>query len=190
MENLFRKLKDFKRTALRSAKTDTSFTAMIYATAEPSPHDESRQAQDNGFIERRWLPLKYECGHLHAWESGSSAKTGIGQRMTFSNHHRPASNRRENDPPDRFLIRLLPGGTPAAGFCRRPIAETRPDQPVQETARISPETVQTMGSSAVRTGFDFQRPPRLHGVMHHPAATTFTPLVKIRLTGSGHRLKE
>jgi transposase len=33
IENFFMKLKEFKRIALRAEKTDTSFTAMIYATA-------------------------------------------------------------------------------------------------------------------------------------------------------------
>jgi len=33
IENFFRKLKDFKRIAMRSDKTNTSFTAMIYVTA-------------------------------------------------------------------------------------------------------------------------------------------------------------
>ena len=33
IENFFRKLKEFKRIAMRSDKTDTSFAAMIYATA-------------------------------------------------------------------------------------------------------------------------------------------------------------
>ena len=33
IENFFCKLKDFKRIAMRSDKTDTSFSAMIYATA-------------------------------------------------------------------------------------------------------------------------------------------------------------
>ena len=33
MENFCCKLEEFKRIAMRSAKTDTSFTAMIYAAA-------------------------------------------------------------------------------------------------------------------------------------------------------------
>lgn len=33
IENFFAKLKDFKRIAMRSEKTDQSFTAMIYLTA-------------------------------------------------------------------------------------------------------------------------------------------------------------
>lgn len=33
IENFFMKLKEFKRIAMRAEKTDTSFTAMIYAVA-------------------------------------------------------------------------------------------------------------------------------------------------------------
>ena len=44
---------------------------------------------DNIFIERLWRSLKYECVYLHAWETGSQAKAGIGRWMTFYNHQRP-----------------------------------------------------------------------------------------------------
>ena len=44
---------------------------------------------DNIFIERLWRSLKYECVYLHAWETGSQAKAGIGRWITFYNHHRP-----------------------------------------------------------------------------------------------------
>jgi putative transposase len=44
---------------------------------------------DNIFIERLWRSLKYECVYLHAWETGSQAKAGIGHWITFYNHHRP-----------------------------------------------------------------------------------------------------
>ena len=44
---------------------------------------------DNIFIERLWRSLKYECVYLHAWETGSQAKVGIGRWITFYNHHRP-----------------------------------------------------------------------------------------------------
>lgn len=43
---------------------------------------------DNIFIERLWRSLKYECVYLHAWETGSQAKAGIGRWITF-NHQRP-----------------------------------------------------------------------------------------------------
>jgi putative transposase len=38
---------------------------------------------DNIFIERLWRSLKYECVYLHAWETGSQAKAGIGRWITF-----------------------------------------------------------------------------------------------------------
>ena len=44
---------------------------------------------DNIFIERLWRSLKYECVYLHAWETGSQAKAGLGRWITFYNHLRP-----------------------------------------------------------------------------------------------------
>ena len=43
----------------------------------------------NIFIERLWRSLKYECVYLHAWETGSQARSGIGRWITFYNHQRP-----------------------------------------------------------------------------------------------------
>jgi putative transposase len=40
-------------------------------------------------MSRLWRSLKYECIFLHAWETGSQAKTGIGRWIAFYNHHRP-----------------------------------------------------------------------------------------------------
>ena len=44
---------------------------------------------DNIFIERLWRSMKYECVYLHAWETGSQARVGIGRWITFYNHQRP-----------------------------------------------------------------------------------------------------
>jgi len=44
---------------------------------------------DNIFIERLWRSLKYECVYLHAWETGSQAKAGVGRWITVYNHQRP-----------------------------------------------------------------------------------------------------
>ena len=44
---------------------------------------------DNIFIERLWRSLKYECVYLHAWETGSQAKAGVGRWISFYNHQRP-----------------------------------------------------------------------------------------------------
>jgi putative transposase len=74
---------------------------------------------DNVFIERLWRSLKYECVYLHAWETGSQAKAGIGQWMTFYNHRRPHPSL---------------GGTPPAVFYRHIIETTQPDQQEQRVA--------------------------------------------------------
>jgi len=78
-----------------------------------------------------WRSLKYECVYLHAWETGSQAKAGIGRWITFYNHQRPHAIRRKNSPPDCFLILLKHGGQPPAVVCFKSI-ET--DQQVQSEA--------------------------------------------------------
>lgn len=39
---------------------------------------------DHIFIERLWRSLKYECVYLHAWETGSQARAGIGRWIVRS----------------------------------------------------------------------------------------------------------
>ena len=46
---------------------------------------------DNIFVERLWRSLKYECVYLHAWETGSEAKVGVGRWFEFYNRKRPHS---------------------------------------------------------------------------------------------------
>ena len=46
---------------------------------------------DNIFVERLWRSLKYECVYLHAWETGSEARAGVGKWIEFYNHKRPHS---------------------------------------------------------------------------------------------------
>ena len=65
-------------------------------------------------MSRLWQSLKHECVYLHSWETGSQAKAGVGRWITFYNHQRPHTIRRENSPPDCFLILLKHGGQPPA----------------------------------------------------------------------------
>lgn len=44
---------------------------------------------DNVCIERLWRSLKYECVYLHALETGSEARTGIGQWIDFTTEADP-----------------------------------------------------------------------------------------------------
>jgi putative transposase len=46
---------------------------------------------DNVFIERLWRSMKYECVYLHAFETGSEARLGIGRWIEYYNQHRPHS---------------------------------------------------------------------------------------------------
>ncbi|WP_232617745.1 IS3 family transposase [Pseudooceanicola antarcticus] len=46
---------------------------------------------DNIFVERLWRSLKYECVYLHAWETGSEAKAGVGKWIEFYKRKRPHS---------------------------------------------------------------------------------------------------
>jgi len=40
-------------------------------------------------MSRLWRSLKYKCVYLHAWETGSQARAGVGRWITFYNHLRP-----------------------------------------------------------------------------------------------------
>lgn len=60
---------------------------------------------DNIFIERQWRTQKYECVYLHAWETGSEAKTGIRKWMTFYNNQRPHSALGDRPPAVVYWLR-------------------------------------------------------------------------------------
>ncbi|TMV02579.1 IS3 family transposase [Ruegeria sediminis] len=74
---------------------------------------------DNIFVERLWRSLKYECVYLHAWETGSEAKAGVGKWIEFYNRKRPHS--------------ALGGRPPAVVYWLRK-DETQPDQQEQKVA--------------------------------------------------------
>jgi len=74
---------------------------------------------DNIFVERLWRSLKYECVYLHAWETGSEAKAGVGKWIEFYNQKRPHS---------------ALGGKPPAVVYRLRKDETQPDQQERKVA--------------------------------------------------------
>lgn len=74
---------------------------------------------DNIFVERLWRSLKYECVYLHALETKSEAKVGVGRWFEFYNRKRPYS--------------VLCGKPPAVVYWQR--SETiKPDQQEQKVA--------------------------------------------------------
>ena len=47
---------------------------------------------DNRMVERLWRSLTYECVYIRAFETGSQAKAGIGEWITYYNTERPHSS--------------------------------------------------------------------------------------------------
>ena len=65
---------------------------------------------DNVMIERLWRSLKYECVYLHAFETGSEARRGIGIWMDYYNQRRPHSSLDGRTPDEAYW------GLPMAGL--------------------------------------------------------------------------
>lgn len=60
----------------------------------------------NVFVERLWRSIKHDEVYLHADESVSQAKAGIGRYIEFYNTHRPHSML-DKRMPDEFYFALL-----------------------------------------------------------------------------------
>jgi putative transposase len=67
------------------------FTDVLTAAGVKVSMDGKGRWMDNIFIERLWRSLKYECVYLHAFDTGSEARAGIGRWMTYYNAERPHS---------------------------------------------------------------------------------------------------
>jgi putative transposase len=63
---------------------------------------------DNIFIERLWRTLKCEYVYLHAWQTGSQARVGIGRWITFYNHQGPQPPMADNRPSWSILTQSQP----------------------------------------------------------------------------------
>jgi putative transposase len=71
--------------------TSPRFTAVLQDASIRISMDGRGRWLDNVFIERLWRSAKCECLHLHAFETGSEARAGIGRWMTHYNDERPHS---------------------------------------------------------------------------------------------------
>ena len=80
---------DIMNTDQGSQFTSFAWTDRLKRVGTRISMDGKGRCLDNIFIERLWRSLKYECVYLHAWETGSQAKAGIGRWITFYNHQRP-----------------------------------------------------------------------------------------------------
>ena len=64
--------------------------------------------RDNRMIERLWRSLKYECVYLHAFETGSQARAGIGKWLGYYNAERPLSTHGILTPDEAYDSKIEP----------------------------------------------------------------------------------
>ncbi len=72
--------------------TGTDFTDMLRDAKVKFSMDRRRRWIDNRIIERLWRSLKYECVYLNAFETGSEARKGLRNWITYHNEKRPHSS--------------------------------------------------------------------------------------------------
>ena len=84
--------------------TSFAFTSVLRDAEVRISMDGRGRWMDNVFIERLWRSLKYECVYLHAFETGSELRAGLGRWIAYYNTQRPHSG--------------LAGRTPAEAYRR------------------------------------------------------------------------
>jgi putative transposase len=95
---------DIFNTDQGSQFTSLTFTSVLREAEVRISMDGRGRWMDNVFIERLWRSLKYECVYLHAFETGSELRAGLGRWITYYNTQRPHSG--------------LAGRTPAEAYGR------------------------------------------------------------------------
>ena len=69
--------------------TAEAFTDVLHEHGVKISMDGKGRYIDNIFIERLWRSVKYEEVYLHAYESVTEARTGLGRYFAFYNLDRP-----------------------------------------------------------------------------------------------------
>jgi putative transposase len=82
---------DIFNTDQGSQFTSPGFTGVLRDAGVKISMDGKGRWMDNVFIERLWRSMKYECVYLHAFESGTEARKGLGNWISFYNARRPHS---------------------------------------------------------------------------------------------------
>ena len=72
--------------------TSKDFTDVLKDAGVKISMDGKGRWMDNIFIERLWRSLKYECIYLHAFETGSETRRGIGRWIELYTHARQLSS--------------------------------------------------------------------------------------------------
>lgn len=87
--------------------TSSTFTGLLQSHGIRISMDGKGCWRDNVFVERLWKSVKYEEVYLHAYESVSQAKAGIGRYFAFYNTRRPHSSL-DRLTPDQVYFNALP----------------------------------------------------------------------------------
>jgi len=86
----------------------SEFTGMLHGHGIRVSMDGKGCWRDNVFVERLWRSIKYEEVYLHAYETVSAARAGIGRYLEFFNTRRPHSSLAARTP-DVVYFNSLPG---------------------------------------------------------------------------------
>ena len=82
--------------------TSLAFTSVLRDAEVRISMDGRGRWMDNVFIERLWRSLKYECVYLHAFETGSELRDGLGRWITYYNTQRPHSSLAGQTPAEAY----------------------------------------------------------------------------------------
>ena len=93
---------DVFNTDQGSQFTSLDFTQTLKDAGVRISMDGKGRWMDNIFIERLWRSLKYECVYLHAFETGSEARSGIGRWVDHYNQDRPHSSLGDGTPNEAY----------------------------------------------------------------------------------------
>jgi putative transposase len=88
--------------------TSLDFTSALQERGIRISMDGRGSWRDNVFVERLWRSIKYEEVYLHAYESVSQAKAGIGRYIEFYNTRRPHSTLDKKTPDEFYFASLAP----------------------------------------------------------------------------------
>ena len=86
--------------------TSLAFTDRLKQAGINISMDGKGRWADNVFVERFWRSLKYEEVYLHAYDSVSAARSGIGRYIEFFNQQRPHSSLNRQTPDQVYFNRL------------------------------------------------------------------------------------
>ena len=88
--------------------TSMAFTDVLKKNEIAISMDGRGAWRDNVFVERLWRTIKYEEIYLHAYDSVSEARAGIGRYLAFYNTRRPHSGLDGQTPDEAYFNQLQP----------------------------------------------------------------------------------